>query len=148
MTKISENFDERQQIERGKAFQWAFLTSFILLVLFYMIEDLFEICKFSTYFMLITTFWISFSVFGTKVILNDAFYGIKEKTSRMIFIIFGIAGLFMLVVDIIEILNGESLVTGNQLNDIVAIMIESVAMIEMFIVSEVKRIKDKKLAEE
>ncbi|MGN0471122.1 MAG: hypothetical protein ACI4GV_09445 [Acutalibacteraceae bacterium] len=148
MTKNNENFDERQQIERGKAFQWAFITSFILLALFCIIENTFEICKFSTFFIFITTFWISFSVFGTKVILNDAFYGIKEKTSRVIFIIFGIVGFFMLVVDVIEILNGESLVTGNQLNDIVAMMIESVAMIEMFIVSEVKRIKDKKLAEE
>lgn len=148
MTKNNENFDERQQIERGKAFQWAFITSFILLALFCIIENTFEICQFSTYFIFITTFWISFSVFSTKVILTDAFYGIKEKASRVIFIIFGIAGLFMLVVDIIEILNGESLVTGNQLNDIVAIMIESVAMIEMFTISEVKRIKDKKLAEE
>ncbi|MGN1456537.1 MAG: hypothetical protein ACI4XP_01135 [Acutalibacteraceae bacterium] len=148
MTKNNENFDERQQIERGKAFQWAFITSFILLALFCIIENTFEICQFSTYFIFITTFWISFSVFSTKVILTDAFYGIKEKASRVIFIIFGIAGLFMLVVDIIEILNGESLVTGNKLNDIVAIMIESVSMIEMFIVSEVKRIKDKKLAEE
>lgn len=147
MSKNNQNFDERQQIERGKAFQWSFCAAIILLALFYMLEDLFELCQFSTYFIFITTFWISFSVFNTKVILNDAFLGIKETSGRGLFIVYGVVGLFMLAVNIFLIINDGSLLTGNNLNDTVAIMIISISMLEMFAVSEVKCIKDKKLAE-
>ena len=145
----NQNFDERQQIERGKAFQWAFGATLLLLLVYFLIDEIFELCEFSMFFIFFTSFWVSFAVFSTKAVLKDALYGINGRASRYCFAVLGILGIFMLVVYSIEMFQNKALLVDNKLNDSIASIIQSISMIEIFIISETKQIIDKhKNAEE
>ena len=145
MTKNNNNFDERQQLERGKAFQWSFITAVLLLAIYYLFEDGLEICKFSTSFIFMTTFWIAFAVFSTIAVLCDAFNGINSKNSPIFGIIYGVVGLFILTVIVIEMLRNQSVMTNNTiLSDDIAYIITGLSMLEIGAVFLIKYIKNKR----
>ena len=143
MHKRKEYLDERQQIERGKAFRNAFFTMLAALLVCCAI-DWVSVKPVLGYFgiMMIPT-WLSFSVIFTLAIMHDAlFINNKENQAASwltLAICWGVTGFIILATSIIGLLrpNNESE------NMSIAQAVMGACMIEISAVYFVKRFKDR-----
>ncbi len=146
MHKSTEYLDERQQIERGKAFRAAFFTMLAALIVCCTI-DWVSIKPVLGYFgIMMIPIWISFSVIFTLAIMHDAlFISNKENQAASwltLAICWGVTGFIILATSIIGLLrpNNESE------NMSIAQAVMGACMIEVSIVYFFKRTRDAKKA--
>lgn len=148
-----KNFDERQNIERGKAFKWAFITAIASLFVFMIIEDALELCKFDTYSIFLITFWLSFAVCMTYLISKDAFDGINQTknpngTLMIIYFIISIAMISMSVFDFISTDTTNFFIENGIISHNISYIICASAMLEVAVAGVIKYFTDKKLEKE
>lgn len=77
----SSDFDERQQIGRGKAYQWGFFTMLIAGSIYAMTDYAMELPGFSLPWVMGIVV-LGVAVFAVTAIRYDAFYGFREKGNR------------------------------------------------------------------
>ncbi|MFR4350126.1 MAG: hypothetical protein ACLT3H_00465 [Roseburia sp.] len=106
-----DDFDERQEIVRGKAAQYALLT---LMVYNFLIGVSYSDrgpgwCNF--YILQMVGMAISASIFSVYCIWKEAYLGLREKSGR-VYLITGGLGIFHLIVAVMEYWNGNLFVDG------------------------------------
>lgn len=77
----SSDFDERQQIGRGKAYQWGFFTMVIAGSVYAMTDYAMELPGFSLPWVMGIVV-LGVAVFALTAIHYDAYYGFREKPER------------------------------------------------------------------
>ncbi|MCC8099180.1 MAG: hypothetical protein LIO78_03820 [Clostridiales bacterium] len=107
-----EQFDERQKLERGKAFQWGFFACILTdaalcLLTTYGVE-------FATYTLFIFTIWPPAAVCITQMILRDAYEGIQASGGKVAMTVALLCGLLLVIRTFTR---GEELITGGVLED-------------------------------
>lgn len=142
---MSKNaFDERQQLECGKAFRNAFFAMFGALLICGLINSILDKPIFDYFAMMLIPIWISVSVFLTTVIKTNAIDGMNQSGGwNLISVVWGIAGAFVLAASVIKLTQEPPLVNG-ALNEYVVQAFNSLCMLEVFAAYRIKRVKDAK----
>lgn len=144
--KKTAEYDERQILARGSAFSTAFFTSMIYMIVCAML-DILEVkwAEFSVQMFL--GLFLSATVFASVCILKDAYF--TDRSKRMpfivIFLLVIVSNLFALIMNIID---GESMLTNGILNSNIINAGAAVMFIVILIVTIIKSIMDKKAVEE
>lgn len=110
--KKQTEFDEKQQLERGKAYRNGYFTLLALLLIDFFIKDALEITWLTNYSSFIIMFWISISVCEITMIVKDAYDGISNNYGRTILSLQGFLGLAILFMDIMYILSGKEVISS------------------------------------
>jgi|GEM_PF-3934761 len=108
MKNFSNQCDERQVIERGRAFQYGFLTLFALMTLCFMLSSGFELHVFDDFTTYMFCTWPAITVCFTMMIVRDAFDCINRSPGIALFSIYGLGGAFVIVSTVIEIVRGKA----------------------------------------
>ena len=82
--KCREEFDERQEIARGKAFQYGFIAFLIFQLGYGIAEEIFEVSMGSGLESVLPGICVGMGVFGTFSIWKEAYFGLSEKAGRFI----------------------------------------------------------------
>lgn len=145
-TDKAVEYDERQVLARGTAYSTAFFTSLIYMILCAML-DVMEIKWAELNVQMFFGLFLSATVFASICILKDAYF--TDRSKRMpfivIFLLVIVSNLFALIMNIID---GESMLTNGILNTNIINAGASVMFIVILIVTITKSIMDKKAVEE
>lgn len=106
--KRNSEFDEKQQLERGKAYRNGFFTLLALLLVSFFISDGLELHWLDSASLFHIFFWVSFAVCAITMIVKDAYDGISGSSGRVALSIIGIAGLAVLVTTCIELARNQT----------------------------------------
>lgn len=142
--RLKGEYDERQQLIRGKGFKYAFFFHLIF-------DGLLIVCNiceidipFETGAILLIGVGLSVCIYASYAILNDAYFALNEKVSSMIGI-FAVLGILNFLGAFRQIVAGEviknGIVTCNLNNLTVSLM-----LLEILIVLLIKKFIDKKEA--
>lgn len=137
--KIDSNFDEKQLLDRGKAFQIGFITAIIMSVLFYFLQDGIgiEIAAFTSFAF---SLWIPVTVCSIALIIKDAYDGVNSTTGRFGITVFGAGGSYILISSIIFLATGrETLLDGGVVTESIGHIINGICMITICAVYWVKQ---------
>lgn len=96
------NFDERQELARGKAYKAAFWVLVLYLCITNLLNAVFEFNWSDNFTGAMIGICLSFSVFAVNCILNDAYLSLKEKP-RNIIVLLGFVALLNFAVAMINI---------------------------------------------
>lgn len=138
--KPAAEYDERQELARGKCYKYAFFTYLFLLVLNIFVTQVFdlvwatEIAK--SYIMLC----IGVMVFVITAIINDAYYVVNYKQGIKFFIGVAILSLLFLGLGIYMIVEGEA-VTDNMLDMKSFPLFGGIALIPIWITGIIKEFR-------
>lgn len=99
-------FDEKQILDRGKCFQYAFFSGLITNTVLFFVYELLNI-KFNAYFGYIAALWIPLTVCFISLIVKNAYDGVGTKTGRIAFAVFSAAGLFIEVSVLFHIISAD-----------------------------------------
>lgn len=100
-------YDERQAIERGKAFRNGYISMFATMLFCYLEKDCFRWNLLDDFSMLNFCTWVPLSVVSVTLILRNAYDGINEGYNVFGVWCMGLTGVFMLFVV------ADSVATGN-----------------------------------
>ncbi len=93
-------FDERQAIERGRAFKSAYFVLVIMMLVCYLVNSMTKDALggviFDEYNIMYLPVWISGCVFTATAISRDAYMSFKQKSSIWIPAVYGIGGIIFL----------------------------------------------------
>lgn len=117
------NYDERQQIERGKAFKNAYITAIMSFLACTFIADIFEMVKISLTSTLIISTWMSLVAFHVTSINKNASDGVGEN-SRWIgvaiaWLLTGFIFFIFSIITVYNIINGTHKFDENILSTLV-----------------------------
>lgn len=104
--KSDRNYDERQLLYRGKAYQYGFFTALLMMLVAEFAVEVLEI-KFETGVILGFCLLIPVAVCVMYMIVKNAYDEINESGGRYSTAFFLLAGLVMMVLTIVRILVGE-----------------------------------------
>ena len=136
-----EDYDERQRLERGKAYGLGFFT--IMGSIFLAIAiDLLELLPVQGYVLCAASIFPGLMVFLAYSIWHEAYFSLKDKTGALLGM-FGIIGAVNLIIAVASICDGSMIVNGRlglkTLNAVCAVM-----FIEVFVVVLMKKISTAK----
>lgn len=140
---VKTEYDERQQLARGKAFTAAFLVLAVYLILdgmFNMVTDIVWADRFTENFIGIS---ISAMVFAIYSIQKDAYISFKQNP-RLIIISFSLLAVVNIILGIMTAVIGDGFVTGGALNFHTANLVIAVMFIILTTVYIIKLSADKK----
>lgn len=142
----SVEYDERQILARGTAYSTAFFASMIYMILCAML-DILEIKWAELNVQMLFGLFISITVFASICILKDAYFTASSKKLPLIvmFLLATALNLFALIMNIVD---GESMLTNGILNSNTINAGVAVMFIIILIVTIIKNIMDKKAVEE
>lgn len=87
-------FDEKQLLDRGKAYRNGLLAAFISMILYLILnEETADIID--TYHCIMICIWITLSVTLITMIVKNAYDGVTEKPGIIFFAVFGICGIII-----------------------------------------------------
>lgn len=140
-----EDYDERQRLERGKAYGLGFFT--IMGSVFLAIAiDLLELLPVQGYVLCAASIFPGLMAFLAYSIWHEAYFSLKDKTGALLGM-FGIIGAINLIIAVASICDGSMIVNGrlglNALNAACAVM-----FIEIFVVVLMKKISTAKETDE
>lgn len=132
-------YDERQAIERGRAFRNGYITLALAMLLCFLIRDCFEWNPIDDYSMFLFCIWTSLVVVSVNLILNNAYDGIYEGRNALAAWIMGFAGTVCLVGEAVRGVKGKF----TFYNDF-GTLFSGIGLITIFSVYMVKRSHDAK----
>ena len=137
----SENYDERQNLVRGKAYKIGFFTLLIYNGIYMMIAALWPNFFMEAPAAAFLGIVIAVAVFGSYCIWHDAYLGLSENP-KQIFILFGVIMALNFVCGIHHITEGDVIVNGvltfNSLN-----LLCGVLFLILFVVFGLKALKNR-----
>lgn len=141
MRKQNE-FDEKQLLERGKAYRNGYFTLLALLLIDFFIKDALKITWLTNYSSFLIMFWISISVCEITMIVKDAYNGISKNSGKTILSLQGILGLTILIMDIMYIISSKEAISS-----MLSSLLMGVCCIIICVVYWIKVIRDKNFIE-
>ncbi len=90
-----EQFDERQKLERGKAFQWGFFACYLTAAALCQLTT--YGVEFATYTLFIFAIWPPAAVCITQMILRDAYEGIQASGGKVAMTVSLLCGLLLVI---------------------------------------------------
>ena len=140
-----DQFDERQQFERGKAFRNAYFSLILSLLVIYFVNSVMEKSIFDIHSVIVVPTWISLGVFCCTAIWKDAYESYKNSCGYFVPAIFGICGLLLLVISIKEAFDGDSYLNNMEfINSQLRSISQGIISLIIFAVSIAKQRIDKK----
>ncbi|MCD8127290.1 MAG: hypothetical protein LUD82_07530 [Clostridiales bacterium] len=113
-----ERYDERQKLERGKAFQWGFFACILTDAALCLLMTIYGV-EFATYTLFIFAIWPPVTVCITQMILRDAFEKVRSSSGKVAVTVALLYGLLLVVRILVP---GEALMTGGVLANGAAIL--------------------------
>lgn len=133
-------YDERQAIERGKAFRNGYISLVLAMFACFFIRECLEWNPVDNYSMLLLCLWISLSVVSVTLIVRNAYDGIYEGRNAVAVWVMGVAGTICLIYEVVSGIKGKF----SFYHDIGALF-SGVCLVLIFTVYMVKRSTDRKL---
>lgn len=99
-------FDERQILERGKAFRNGYISLATAMLVCFLIKDCFEMNLVDDSSIMLACLWVSVVVFSVTMIVKNAYDGIHEGRNAVVVSFMGAAGFFILVIESIKGIRG------------------------------------------
>lgn len=110
-------FDEKQLIDRGKAFQSGFITAMITIVLVFLATDTWGV-SLSRYTTFLICLWTPLGECMVALILKDAYDSVNGAPGRVIMTVFVATGLLLLALTAAHLMGGqETLLEAGVLTD-------------------------------
>ena len=135
------DFDERQELIRGKAYKTGFYATLLLIALALIFDSTGSLPFLNSTLLYGTTILGGVLVFAVYCVWNEAYFGLNQKTSSVMFIL-AFIGIMNLFIGIINFVRGSMIVGGkltfNFMNFICAFM-----FIVLFITMLLKKITNK-----
>ncbi len=144
-SKRSNEYDERQQQVRGKAYGLGFFTNMASIFVAVVIDAL-ELFPAEDYILCAAAVFPGMMVFLAYSIWNEAYFSLKEKEKSMM-AIFGIMGICNLIIAINAVLDGRMWVNGRLGLPILNVLCAAM-FLEIFTVVLLKKISASKETEE
>lgn len=137
--KGNNNYDEKQIIDRGKAFQYGFIAAMLTICGVYFYTDALEF-KMDSYAAFLIRLWIPITITFIVLIVKDAYDGANSTPGRIILTVLGMAGLFLVGVTVIRIVSGkEVFLDSGTLTDSAGRIFSGICMILVSIIYWVKQ---------
>lgn len=92
MKQCDKGFDERQTLERGKAFQIGYCTLALFIILCFALNEA-DIHWASSFSQMLIGLWSSILVITVRLIVTNAYDGIREGHFRILAIMFCLGGI-------------------------------------------------------
>lgn len=108
-------YDERQEIERGKGFKAGFFTMIIYFLLYGALESMTGIVWCETLVGMLLGICLGIFVFAAYCIMKDAYMSMNDHPKKF-YISFGAVGLMNMVLGMQHIIEGEAIQDG-KMND-------------------------------
>lgn len=141
---MSQNYDEKQLADRGKAFQYGFIAAILTIMAVYFMTDILEVQISHTLAFLICM-WVPLSVCTLALILKDAYEGVHSAFGQKISFIFGGAGLLVLIVSIVRMITGKEFIAHNGVvTDSIGHLFVGICMLVICIVYWIKQYQNRK----
>lgn len=103
------DYDERQLMERGRAFKRAYLTLLGMMALIAIGDEAMDGLRFDGYSAFSIPFWISVVVLYQHLIRHDAFAGVGDVSHIwLVPAVIGLGGLAVLIITLVKQLTGHS----------------------------------------
>jgi len=147
MKKRNNNnqYDERQLIERGKAFQQSFFILVIIMFINSILYGFVGIVWADYYYSQIIMIMVAITYGIIKMICKDAYNDINYSTINPALTVLGVAGLIGVWSNIMQMIrNNKGFIAKGQLTDNGAGIIMTGCMLSIGVVHLVKVLKDKK----
>ncbi len=100
--KCEDVYDERQILERGRAFRNGYISLFLSMLVCYFVKNYEVKPLVDDFSAMVMCFWLSIVVISVTMIVRNAYDGIHEGRNAVIVSIMGALGLFALIVEIIK----------------------------------------------
>ncbi len=138
------NHDERQIIERGKAFQIGFMTAIVLSLVTYLLTGLFDIrISAMTVFGIQTTMPIMICMMA--MILKNAYDPVNKRIAPILSGIFSVLGLYLVLFSVGRVFLGQgSFVRDGVVTDTTGFIVVGMSMIGTGIVYLICKQRNKK----
>lgn len=135
----SQVYDERQILERGKAYRYGFFAALLIFVLNYLLQECAWV-KIDGYTVMISGIWMPLAVCLITLIVKDAYDYVDSTAGRSATAVFGMVGLGVLVYTILEVcLWGEGFYQDGVVTNQVGFLVMGFCMVLVCIVYWVKR---------
>lgn len=140
----NETFDERQMVERGKAFQIGFFTAIFLSLAVFFATSLLDIrMEAMTVFIIQTS--LPIMVCMMTLILKNAYDPVKQRNSGILCALFSFLGLYLTVFSIGRVCLGQdSFLKNGVVTNNAGFLVIGLAMLDTGIVYLIRRYLNKK----
>ncbi len=146
MRKRQNEYDERQQIERGKAFRNAFYSLLGSLIICCLINTPFKTPILNSLAVMVFPSMISLSVLITTCILRNAIDGLNYKNGfKWLSLVFSVGGIYYVVISVITLAENPLIIDG-VLSPSVPMAFMGICLIEVCIVYWIKHFIDHRKA--
>ncbi|MCD7840010.1 MAG: hypothetical protein LUG46_05200, partial [Erysipelotrichaceae bacterium] len=137
-------YDEKQLIDRGTAFQYAFISSIILNVIIFILSYFIGIgMTESTQFLI--NLGVPIFVYMITVILKNVYDGTKPDGEKLNVSSLGGCGIALLILYLPDVVSGKALLFDNNVfSDNVGALFTGILMILIFVIYWIKNIQSKK----
>lgn len=109
--KLRCEYDERQEVLRGRGFKYAFFTIMFCNMLYGFLEIGFEKMPVEAGTFMILSAFTGVAVYAAYGILNDCYFSLNENR-RKVMIVFAVIGIGNLMLGIMNLLNGKGIENG------------------------------------
>lgn len=144
MSTTNNAYDERQIIERGKAFQIGFMTAVVLPLITFFATGVLEIkIEPLTLFSIQTT--VPIMICMMALILKNAYDPVNKRVAPILCAIFSTIGLYLIIFSGVRVYQGvDSFIRDGVVTNTTGFVVVGLAMIDTGIVYLIRRSKDKK----
>lgn len=111
---MEQNFDEKQRVDRGKAFQSGFITAIGSIALLWILTDLLSV-QFTPYSAFLICIWIPLAECTIALILRDAYDGVNGRPGKVVVSALGATGLFIVVFSLAHLAWGDEVLLQGRL---------------------------------
>lgn len=142
--KSNNSYDEKQLIDRGKAFQYGFIAAIFTIGVMYFITEGIEL-EISSYASFLITLWLPLTVCFITLIIKNAYDGVNTTSGRSVLTLFGIAGLFLVSISVLHIATGaETLLYEGKVSDTFGHLFNGICMIIICLIYWIKQYHNSK----
>ncbi len=106
------DYDEKQLIDRGKAFQYGFFVAIFINLLSFFVQGVLEITM-NTYGLFLINLWLPLTTCIIIMIIKEAYDGVNSTPGRVSLTVVGIAGLFLFLSSLKHLITGEEIFIEN-----------------------------------
>jgi len=138
----NNQYDERQELIRGRAFKYGFFTMMFSNVIFLFLKML-EIKLFQNgEVLLVLSILLGVMIFASYCIWNDAYFALNDNRKSLM-IMLALIGIFNTILGVQNVIEGN-LIEGGSLAWRGSNLYCGLMLIEIFVVMFLKHLKDKK----
>lgn len=144
MRKNKTEYDEKQLLDRGRAYRYAFLTAMFTDIALFLVNGVLEvpIAMDAVFFI---AFWIPAAVFMVAAIWWNCYEAMGEAGGRVVVMFDGIIGALILLVTVRELVTGrERFIEDGKLGGAAGRIVAGVCCLVVFAVYWVRQARDRR----